>query len=657
MKPRRHRISPRRSDFRGSGGDDRVPALPHSHLMLVRLEDVHKSYAGRRVLQGTSLQINPQDRVGLIGRNGCGKTTAFRLIKGQEEPDSGHLFSQKNIRIGLLDQMPVYSGGSTVLEEGLSVFSELTDLEAEIGRLEHRMSEVVGERLEQVMQRYTDLRHRYEMEGGFVYRARCESVLGGLGFESGNLSRAAEHLSGGEKSRLGLAKLLLAEPDLLLLDEPTNHLDIRAIEWLEGFLAQYRRAFVIISHDRFLLDRTVTRIVEIEEGRAVTYTGNYTAYVRQREERRLARSREYERQQELISRTEEFIRRNIAGQKTKQAKARRNMLERLGRVDAIRDQRVGAFKLGEPSRTGDTVLVTRDLGVGYGGEAVISGITLSVRRGDRIGIVGPNGSGKSTFVRTISGEIRAVQGSFRWGSNVTIAYFDQELSSLDASATLLEELRAVAPEAADGDLRGHLARFLFTGDEVLKQVDHLSGGERSRLALAKLTLSPSNVLVLDEPTNHLDIPSREALEGALADYAGTMLVVSHDRYLLDRLVGSILSLEGGAVSHFAGSYSEFHESRLEAEAAGAVEATPLVRDRQARARKTNRSRSRGPEIEQLEAAIAALERECAELGERLANPSQEWDRSHYVEMASRYDSLTRELAQLYSQWEDALDAG
>src|SRR5688572_24717116 len=304
--------------------------------MLFRLDDVHKSYGAHDVLRGMTFQVNPSERVGLVGRNGVGKTTVFRLVTKTEEPDSGEVSLLRGLRVGMLDQRPVFEGNKSVLDEALSVFEELHSLEAEMSRLEHLMAVAQGDALDEAMHAYSDLRHRYELEGGFSYASRAESVLIGLGFQNKDFTQTAELLSGGQKARLALTKLLLSEPDVLLLDEPTNHLDVTAVEWLEDFLAEYKSAFVIISHDRFLLDRTTTKIIEIDSGRATVYTGNYSAYVRQREERRLAQAREYEKQQEMIARTEEFIRRNLAGQKTKQAKSRRTMLERIERIEAVR---------------------------------------------------------------------------------------------------------------------------------------------------------------------------------------------------------------------------------------------------------------------------------------------------------------------------------
>jgi ATP-binding cassette subfamily F protein 3 len=623
--------------------------------MLFRLEEVYKSYGAQDVLRGTTLQVNPAERVGLVGRNGAGKTTVFRLLTGAEEADRGEVIKLRGLRIGTLEQQPTFTGELSVREEALAVFEEIREMEGELSRLEHQMGEVTGAALDEAMAAYSDLRHRYEITGGFTYAARAESVLVGLGFKSDDLLKPATQLSGGQKARLALAKLLLAEPDVLLLDEPTNHLDVNAVEWLEDFLSEYKSAFVIISHDRFLLDHTATKIIEIEAGRASVYAGNYTAYTRQREERRLAQSREYERQQEMISRTEDFIRRNIAGQKTRQAKSRRNMLERLERVEAVReDGRAGDFRMKDVARAGDNVLYVSDLGVGYGAKLLARGMTFLLRRGERLGIIGPNGSGKTTFLKTVLGEIDPLEGGLTWGANVHLAYFDQELSNLDLASTVIEEIAVAAPRASTAELRGYLAKFLFTGDDITKPVSALSGGERSRLTLAKLIYSRANVLVLDEPTNHLDIPSREALEQALGQYPGTIITVSHDRYFLDRLATEILHFENGAATYHTGSYSDYYALRHRKQAAS--EEAPARRRDQAKPvkpRAAAQSKQRRRTVEEIEREIEALETELAELSDKLSNPAADWGPERYAEIGERQEEISNQLNALYQEWESA----
>ncbi len=538
--------------------------------MLFRLSDVYKSYAAQDVLRGASLQINPGEHVGLVGRNGAGKTTIFRLISAEEAPDSGDVVRARGVRLGLLAQHIHFEAGMTVHESALAAFGHLQQIEHEMHELEHRMAEV-GADLEKVLERYSDLQHEFEREGGFEYGAKAEAILQGLGFDREMWSLETEKLSGGQQNRLGLVRLLLAEPDVLLLDEPTNHLDVAAVEWLEEFLQTYASAYVIISHDRYFLDRACSRIIELENGRAAGYTGNYSAFLVEREERRGAQQRAYDNQRQLIEKTEEFIRRNLAGQKTKQAKSRRTMLEKLERVEAVQaDRSSGDFRLQAIERTGNHVLTLNETTIGYPDKLLAGDISFILRRGECLGIIGPNGSGKTTFLKTILGKIPPLSGEVRWGTKVQIGYYAQQLDDLDDRNEIIMELRRVAPPSATaGELRSFLGKFHFTGDDVYKHVCDLSGGEKGRLALAKLIYSRVNVLVLDEPTNHLDIPSRDALEEALDAYEGTIITISHDRYFLDRVATQILALNGaGSAEHYDGDYTEYHDWKAAGNTAG-----------------------------------------------------------------------------------------
>src|SRR4030095_10414483 len=388
--------------------------------MLFRLSEVHKSYGVQDVLRGASLQVNAGEHVGLVGRNGAGKSTIFRLVRGEETADRGDVVRARNVKLGLLDQHVHFKPGSTVHESALAAFGRLQQIEHEMHELEHRMADP-GDDLDKVLERYSDLQHEFEHEGGFEYAARAEAILQGLGFNREVWSLETEKLSGGQQNRLGLACLLLAAPDILLLDEPTNHLDVNAVEWLEEFLQEYESAYVVISHDRYFLDRCCRRIIEIENGRASNYTGNYSDYLVEREERREAQQRAYDNQKHLIAKTEEFIRRNLAGQKTKQAQSRRKMLAKLERLNAVRpDQSSGDFRLQAIERTGNHVLTVTDLSIGYEDMELAKDISFILRRGECLGIIGPNGSGKTTFLRTIMGKLPALAGDVRWGSKVQI---------------------------------------------------------------------------------------------------------------------------------------------------------------------------------------------------------------------------------------------
>ncbi len=657
--------------------------------MLFRLSEVHKSFSAQDVLRGASLQINPGEHVGLVGRNGAGKTTIFNLVTQEISPDSGEVVRARGLKLGLLAQHVHFKKGSTVHESALAAFGRLQQIEHEMHELEHRMSDA-GDDLEKVLASYSDLQHEYEREGGFEYSAKAESILQGLGFDRESWQMETEKLSGGQQNRLGLACLLLSEPDVLLLDEPTNHLDVRAVEWLEEFLVTYAAAFVIISHDRYFLDRACRRIIEIDNGQAFSYTGNYSAYVVEREERREIQQRAFENQQRLIAKTEEFIRKNLAGQKTKQAKSRRTMLARLERVEAVRaDQSSGDFRLQEIERAGTHVLTVTEAAIGYGDKVLARDISLILRRGECLGVIGPNGSGKTTLVKTILGKLQPLGGEVRWGSKVEIGYYAQQLEDLDERNEIIMELRRVAPTSATaGELRSFLAKFLFVGDNVYKHVRDLSGGEKGRLALAKLIYSGVNVLVLDEPTNHLDIPSREALEEALEAYEGTIVTISHDRFFLDRVATQILALDGeGNVEHYNGDYTEYHDWRAARLAAplrvdagsnsaglAVPEARPLGRTSKVKRSKSARQnqkqlaspaadgskpikiikKARPPEI--IEGEIGELEKRLAELSVEMTKPEIARDITKLVEVNDDYQQTEMRLAELMDEWERAEDA-
>ncbi|HXM49592.1 MAG TPA: ABC-F family ATP-binding cassette domain-containing protein [Pyrinomonadaceae bacterium] len=664
--------------------------------MLFRLSDVEKSFGAQDVLRGASLQVNPGEHVGLVGRNGAGKTTIFRLVTQEETPDVGEVVRARGLKLGLLAQHIHFEAGSTVHESALAAFGRLQRIEHEMHELEHQMADA-GDELEKILERYSDLQHEYEREGGFEYSAKAEAILQGLGFDREAWHMETEKLSGGQQNRLGLACLLLSEPDVLLLDEPTNHLDVGAVEWLEEFLQTYPSAFVIISHDRYFLDRASRRIIEIENGRATSYTGNYSDYLVEREEQREIQQRAYDNQQRLIAKTEDFIRRNLAGQKTKQAKSRRTMLQRLDRVEAVRgDQASGDFRMQDIERAGTHVLTVTEAGIGYPDKMLANDISLILRRGECLGVIGPNGSGKTTFVKTILGKLPQLSGEVRWGSKVQIGYYAQQLEDLDDRNEIIMELRRVAPSSATaGELRSFLAKFLFTGDDVYKHVRDLSGGEKGRLALAKLIYSGVNVLVLDEPTNHLDIPSREALEEALQAYEGTIVTISHDRYFLDRVATQILALDGeGGAEHYNGDYTEYHdwraarlkgnaqqdESRRRSAAASTrdgLKSVPALagglsekktRSGQSSTAEGSRRRKSAPaagastrvkiikkprEPETIEAEISELEKRIADLSTEMAKPEIARDITELVRVNDAYQQADARLAELIDEWERA----
>lgn len=627
--------------------------------MLFRLSDITKSYGGTEVLRGVSFQINQGEKVGLVGRNGAGKTTIFRLLTGDESPDTGEIATINGLRLGLLQQHVDFDAAETVHTAALSAFKQIHDIEAEMRRTEKVME---TDHSDAVLDKYAELQTAFEQADGFSYAARAEAVLIGVGFTREQWSMETRTLSGGQKNRLGMARLLLSNADVLLLDEPTNHLDVNAVEWLEQHLQTYERAYVIISHDRYFLDRTATRIIEIENGRAVSYKGNYSKFLVERALRREQQQREYENQQALISKTQAFIRKNLEGQKTKQAKSRRNMLERMERLDAVQSEKHGGnFDLKKVERAGNNVLTTEGLAVGYGEKVLASGINISLHRGGVLGIIGGNGTGKTTLLKTLLGEIREIDGRVVWGTKTNVGYYSQTLDDLHDGNAVHAEMRHVAPNVENVEIRSFLARFLFFGEDVEKKVRDLSGGEKGRLALAKLIYSQKNVLVLDEPTNHLDIPAREALEAALDEYPGTIVTVSHDRFFLDKIATQMLSFEvDGSVLDYNGNYTEFHVWRdsKQATLAAAQEARqpePHVEMSVFQENVSTLSKNQRQQIEkrivEIEQTIPELEAEAERLTSAMSAPTVAADYAHLTKVTEQHNAAQSRIKELYEEWE------
>jgi len=632
--------------------------------MLVGLNSVSKSFGSDHLLKDVSFQLNFGEKVGLVGKNGSGKTTLFRLIHGELEADRGQISKNPNIEIGFMQQISPSNPKKTLLDDALSVFTAMETLGENIRSLEAEIESKAQEsQLQSLLDRYGQLQTQWELQGGYSYRARTKAVLFGLGFDERMLGKNTGELSGGELNRLNLAKLLLSTPNLLLLDEPTNHLDVDAIKWLEAYLRDFPHAYIVISHDRCFLDATVSKILEIDKGRVEEYSGNYSRYVQEREKRLQLRLKAYQAQQEFIERTEDFIRRNLAGQKTKQAQSRRRMIEKIGRIELDHNHSPQAkFRFELHGRSGNLVFKLSNLEIGYKGKSIAKQINLSLFRGERIGIVGPNGSGKTTLLKTLMGLLSPLRGEVSTGPNVYVAFYDQQLSDLTPSLTVLEEMRSVSPLASDETLRGNLGKLLFHGDAVFQSVSTLSGGEKSRLALAKLIYSKANTLILDEPTNHLDIPSREALEGALQSFSGTIILVSHDRYLIKKLAGRIIYLDGkGNLHEFDGSYEDF-EAALKNENEGETGQNALKREKPQPEVNPSISRKLSKnefnrvkihcqlleqEIEKVEGLMKVTEVELNEL-------SVSGDFVRLSQLSDQQRDLTSRLNQLYSEWEESL---
>ena len=539
-------------------------------MSLVRLNQVTKSYDPYLILDEVSLSIEHSDRIGLIGKNGTGKTTLIEIIAGAIEDFKGSIGYAKKLRIGYLSQEPDLEADCSLRQEMLKVFQDRRDLEDEMLLLSESMEAEVDNL--DLLERYARLQERHERMGGYDYEYQINRTLGGLGFRDVDFNLKIGVLSGGQKSRAALAKLLLEDPDLLLLDEPTNHLDIKAIEWLENFLnTEYQGAVIIVSHDRYFLDRVARKIVELRNHKLKEYRGNYTRYLEVRRTELIAQEREYKKQQRYIAHEEDFIRRNMAGQRTREAQGRQKLLDRLERVEKPEAvEKTIKLRFTPDVRGGNDILQCRELGKRYGDKQIFEDVNFEIYRQDVVGIIGANGVGKTTLFRMILENESPTSGELKIGHNLHFGYYDQELARLNRDTTIIDEIWALRPTQKQGEIRSFLGRFLFSDDEVFKWIDDLSGGEQSRVMLAKLLLENANVLLLDEPTNHLDIPSREVLEEALAEYPATIFMISHDRYFLNKLATKLLVFENGTATLFVGTYAEY-EAHVREQKRGAMQ--------------------------------------------------------------------------------------
>jgi ATP-binding cassette subfamily F protein 3 len=625
--------------------------------VLVQLNGVSKSFGSQDVLRDVSFQINPSEKIGLIGANGAGKTTLLKMIGRFVEPDTGSITRKSQLQIGTLDQIPDFHEGTSVFEEGLRASGYLQGIEGELRDLEHLIAESSAR---DVLDRYSQLQHEFELKGGYSYRARTEAALHGVGFSANAFEKPSRDLSGGEKNRLALAKLLLSDTELLLLDEPTNHLDIRSIEWLENFLKETQKTVVIVSHDRFFLDRTADRIIEISGAAIQDYRGNYSYYLKQREERYARQEKEWQLQNEWIQQQEDYIRRNIAGQKTKQAQSRRKLLARVKPLEKPRATSAKVkFRFLPVERSGRYVLTTRELSIGYDDKPLVQSIQFEVQRGERWAILGANGSGKTTLLRTLVGARSPIEGELEWNGSLDVGYYDQQLQDLNPERTVLEEIRELDSAATDGELRSYLAQFLFSGEDISKLVGKLSGGEKSRLMLARIIYANPQLLALDEPTNHLDIASREALETALAEYPGTILFVTHDRYLVQKIATHLLYIERGR-AHVFDRLSAFEEWLNQSESGDPqpssrepASAEPAVGERREPSRLSKNKRDQlEREVAEVEKKIASVEGEIAELELSFQNPATgtDWESTHrrYADLKVLLENLYGDLAR---HWE------
>jgi len=662
-------------------------------MSLITASGLAKSFGPDDIFSGISLSIPHEARVALVGPNGVGKTTLLRLLVGLEEPSAGKVQRARGLKLGYLPQEASLVGERTLWEECLQTLEELRSLEAQLSRLEAAMGDPA--RAAEALAQYGPLQQEFEARGGYTYETRIRQTLSGLGFDPSDHHRLLPQLSGGQRTRALLARLLLSKPDLLILDEPTNHLDIRAVEWLEGYLGAWAGATLIVSHDRYFLDRVVDHIWEMRPDGLETYRGNYTAYLQQRRERWELRQQAFHSEKERLEKDLEYIQRNIAGQNTLQAKGRLKRLSRTleaieksglhtiqgkkwseiseetgaasqmmsleeatRRLRALRDpvNRPPQLHLHLKSfrRSGDLVLRTYNLEIGYpdDGQPLFRVPDLVFKRGECAALIGPNGAGKTTFLKTLLGKMPPLAGEVLLGASLEIAYFAQAHEDLRPEYSLVEEITSVAPHLLLAQVRDHLARFLFTGDDAFRMVSTLSGGERGRLALAKLSLTPANLLLLDEPTNHLDIPSQEVLQAVLADYQGTILLVSHDRYLIDALATQVWEIEPdqSALRVFEGSYSQYRAQReFEREAAEALQRKPRPAPAQRRSGLAPEERRRRTRLAEVEERIAELEVKLAELARRLAAPPSELNAVQ--RLGEDYVRIQEQLEALLGEWE------
>jgi ATP-binding cassette subfamily F protein 3 len=629
---------------------------PQDPMSLIQGENLSKSYGIQDVFAGVNLALPHQARIALVGLNGVGKSTLLRLLAGLEEPDSGQVQRARNLRVGYLPQESIdhypelFPQDETLWELALAAFGGLRSLESQLAHLEADMAD--SKQVDRALHQYGILQEQFERDGGYTYQARARQVLRGLGFADGDFHRPFVQFSGGEKTRAQLARLLLDDPELLILDEPTNHLDIDAVEWLENWMRDWPGAALIVSHDRYFLDRVAEAIWDLTPIGIEAYRGNYTAYIQQKEVHREHLSALISAQQDHIRKERDFIQRNIAGQKTRQAQGRRKRLERFMTDDLLSmdvESKAARIQFKDPKRSGDIVLDTSDLVIGYAdGEPLFAVPELILQRGQRVALIGPNGVGKTTLLKTLLGELPPKSGTAKLGASLKIGYFAQAHADLNPANTLEQEIQMVAPELHNRDLRNLLARYLFGPDDLNKKIEVLSGGERARVALIRLILEGANFLLLDEPTNHLDLLAQERLQEALEDFPGTILLVSHDRYLVRALASEIWSIEDGAQSLrvFPHGYNEYLDARAQEAGRQRIErkerrtkapSTPVV------------AKQRLPTISEVEAQIQALEAELDQLNLALIQAGDDFQEQ--AKLGQRYRQLESELDEQLALWE------
>lgn len=633
-------------------------------MILLSLQGVQKSFGTNEVLRDASLVLQDHQRMGLVGVNGCGKSTLMKIIAGLEPYDGGTITMQKGLRFGYLAQQGTVGEGRTVLEELESVFEPVVQMEKQLRELEHQMADAADEMsLKRLGSQYDTLTRRFEDANGYGWKSTVQGVLAGLGFRKEQQGQLASLLSGGERTRLCLGRMLLTEPDVLLLDEPTNHLDLKSIAWLEEYLLTYRGAVLLISHDRYFMDHVCNRMCELLLGATESYDGNYTAYMRERTERFEIRMKAYELQQKEIARQEAIIARYRQFNREKSIKAAESREKRLAmveRLDKPQDESAIHFHFDTRRRTGEDVMMIEELAKSFGERTLFEHVKLHLRAGDRVALIGDNGVGKSTLFKCIIGEQKADAGTIRFGAGVDIGYYDQHQAHLHEDKTVLDEVWDDFVRLDQTEIRGALGKFLFTGEEVLMPVSTLSGGEKGRVALTKLMLRKDNVLLLDEPTNHLDMDSREVLEDALENFPGTILAISHDRYFINRFATKVCVLEPDGLKEYLGNYDDYFEKISrdippDSETAGMTK-TAIDKEKRKSREEEKRIRERKAALASAEKAIAQAEEEAEEIEARLSDPATYQDAELAARLAKEYQAKKDEIERLYAAWEE-LEAG
>ena len=629
-------------------------------MIILQANKIERSFAGEVLFDNISLQVDERDRIALVGKNGAGKSTLLKILVGEEEPTSGEINKKRDLSLSYLAQDSRFESSNTIYDEMLHVFDDLRKTEKTLRQMELEMGEKTGADLEKLMQDYDRLSEEFRQAGGFTYEADIRAILNGFKFDESMWQMKIEELSGGQNTRLALAKMLLEKPNLLVLDEPTNHLDIETIAWLENYLVNYSGALLIVSHDRYFLDKVATITLDLTKHSLDRYVGNYSSFVEQKEQKLLTEAKNYEKQQKEIAALEDFVNRNLMrASTTKRAQSRRKQLEKMERLDKPEAGTKSAHMTFHSDKaSGNVVLTVEEAAVGYDDQTLSEPINLDIRKMNAVAIVGPNGIGKSTLIKSIVGQIPFIKGEARFGANVEVGYYDQTQSKLTPHNSVLDELWNDFKLTPEVEIRNRLGAFLFSGDDVKKTVGMLSGGERARLLLAKLSMENNNFLILDEPTNHLDIDSKEVLENALIDFDGTLLFVSHDRYFINRVATQVLELSEEGSTLYLGDYDYYLEKKaeLEALAAAQAEAEPASSTEEVTGNDYHLQKQNQKELRKITRRIEQLEAEMEELDQKIQDITETMhstnDAEDLVQLQSELDQLTIQQEAVMEEWSE-----